>query len=972
MEKSGFELIREAEMPEVGGIARLWKHGESGAEVLSVVNQDENKCFGVNFYTPPRDSTGVAHILEHSVLGGSEKYRVREPFVELLKGSLQTFLNAFTFPDKTCYPVASANLQDFYNLIEVYLDAVFHPLLTENTFRQEGWHVEVEESEKPWSYKGVVFNEMKGVYSQGDSMLAELSQQVLFPDNLYSLDSGGNPEKIPDLTWEQFRDFHRRHYNPSNARFFFWGDDPEERRLEIVARAIGNHKKIQREPPVPLQGRFKTPREITAAYPAAEDEKRALFTINWLLPERADVLQALKFEMLEHILEGLPGSPLRRALIESGLGEDTTGCGLETDLRQMYYSTGLKGIAPEDVEKAEKLALETLKDLAENGIPDEAVESAINSVEFVYRENNSGRFPRGLAAMIQALSTWLYEGDPIDALAWEKPLAEIKRQVASGEKVFENAIREYFLENPHRVRVTLLPDEKMAEERRQRENSKLEKLRESSSAAEKAAYARITAELQKVQTAPDDPAAIARIPTLRLSDLPKEARKISSEFIGGSTSFLSHDLPTNGILYANLLLPIEVIPESLIPLIPLFSRALIEMGTKNRDYASLGLEIAARTGGIGAAPIAGLTMEEKTPFLYLGIQGKAVESHVSDLFDIFSEILLEPQQNKNAMLDRLYRMALEEKARLEYGLQAAGHAAVSARIRSKLRPEQALNEKFSGISQLRFLQNLEKRLKEEPEKVLKELEQLRSLVVTSRNAILDLTASGSLLETGLKAGRNLAERLPANPGLTEGMEIKSCKALTSLPKNEAFLTQGQINYTGKGANLYDLGYKYHGSSSVIMRWLRMGPLWENVRILGGAYGAMCSLDKAGGTFVCASYRDPEVGKTLETYDRLGFFARNFRPDQTQLTQAIIGAIGDVDAYLLPDARGARALAWHLAGETEETRQRTRDEILGTTEKDFHDFAEFLDVAGKEGSIAVMGGTKAAEAARRAGWVTETI
>ena len=429
MNSHGFELVTERRLHEVGGTARLWKHGVTGAQLLSVSNADENKCFGVSFRTPPTDSTGVAHILEHSVLCGSDKYPVKEPFVELLKGSLQTFLNAFTFPDKTCYPVASANLQDFYNLIDVYIDAVFHPRISEDIFRQEGWHVEAEDTKGPWTYKGVVYNEMKGAYSSPDSVLAEQSQQAIFPDMLYSLDSGGNPEVIPDLTYEAFRDFHSRYYHPSNARFFFWGDDPEEKRLEIVAEALQGYTARAVDSAVPLQPRRDTPRQVEVPYAATDGQKTALFTVNWLLGERGDVHQALLMEMLEHILEGLPGSPLRKALISSGLGEDTTGCGLETDLRQMYYSTGLKGVDPRKVQDAEMLIFETLADLAEDGIDPAAVEAAVNSVEFSYRENNSGRFPRGLSAMIQALSTWLYDGDPLAPLAWEGPLAEIKARL---------------------------------------------------------------------------------------------------------------------------------------------------------------------------------------------------------------------------------------------------------------------------------------------------------------------------------------------------------------------------------------------------------------------------------------------------------------------------------------------------------------------------------------------------------------
>ena len=449
MNNPAFILIAECECAEVSGAVRLWKHAATGAQVLSIVNSDENKCFGVAFRTPPTDSTGVAHIIEHSVLCGSEKYPVKEPFVNLLKGSLQTFLNAFTFPDKTCYPVASANLQDFYNLIDVYLDAVFHPRISENSFRQEGWHVEADTPDGPWSYKGVVYNEMKGVYSSPDACLAEESQHAMFPDTLYSLDSGGRPAEIPNLTYEAYRDFHASYYHPSNARFFFWGDDPEERRLEIVAEELKGYAFRDVDSAIPLQKPFASPvrREVPYAVQPGQADPKCLFTVNWLCGERGDVELSLMLEMLGSILEGMPGSPLRRALISSGLGEDTAGAGLESDLRQLFYSTGLKGVKREDIPAAEKLIFDTLRRLCDEGIDPAAVEAAVNSTEFAYRESNFGNFPRGLAAMLQALSTWLYDGDPLTAARqhqaapclWRKGLRErpahlVSRQSLPGDR----------------------------------------------------------------------------------------------------------------------------------------------------------------------------------------------------------------------------------------------------------------------------------------------------------------------------------------------------------------------------------------------------------------------------------------------------------------------------------------------------------------------------------------------------------
>lgn len=972
MQKNGFTLVEEKEMSEVGGVARLWKHEKCGAQVLSICNKDENKCFGASFYTPPDNSTGVAHILEHSVLCGSDRYPVKEPFVELLKGSLQTFLNAFTFPDKTCYPVASANLKDFYNLISVYLDAVYHPLLTQDIFRQEGWHVEAPDLDGPWTFKGVVYNEMKGVYSSPESVLAEKSQQAVFPDNLYSLDSGGNPEVIPSLTYEAFKDFHQRYYQPGNTRFFFWGDDPEDKRLELLLPYVEGAQPVTNLPEVNLQKNYSAPRFAEVPYAASQKDPRALFTVNWLLGERGDVGEAMKMEMLEHILEGLPGSPLRRALIESGLGEDVVGHGLETDLRQMFYSTGLKGVRPAAVGQAEEIIFTTLKDLAENGIPKEAVDAAVNSVEFAYRENNSGRFPRGLSAMIQALSTWLYGGDPLGPLSWEKPLMEIRKAVDSGEKIFEEAIKKSFLDNQSRVRVTLLPDPQLAELRQKRETTTLAEIQGSSSPAARQQMVDETEHLIEAQSTPDSPEDLAKIPSLGLNDLPLKNAVIPFELKKIPQTFISHNLHTNGILYASLLLPIKRIPPKLAPLMPLFCRSFMDFGTAKEDYSQLGMKIASKLGNLGVSTLLGNRYDSGDPFCYLAVSGKVVKDNMNDLFNLMEEILLEPQKDQKIILNRLSQMVPEDRNRLEASLQVAGHAACAMRVGAHFSGTDAWGEAAGGISQLRFLSNLEKRLKEEPETVLSDFTELRELILGSSGAIFDCAADADMIDQAQKGAESLMKALPVQTALDSGEPLSSWPAMTDLPLDEAFLTNGLVNYVAKGANLYDLGYKYSGSAAVIIRWLRMSRLWEEVRVAGGAYGAFCALNRLNGNYVCSSYRDPNVDRTLSVYDGLGPYLRSFNPDKAQLTQAIVGAVGDLDTYLLPDAKAAKSLLLWLCGLTEEERQKNREEMLATTAKDFHDFAEVLSAASEQSAICVIGGSGAKKAAEEHGWKSEDL
>lgn len=967
MQKYGFELLEEREMHEVGGTARLWRHNASGAKMLSIVNKDENKCFGVNFFTPPVNSTGVAHILEHSVLCGSEKYPLKEPFTELLKGSLQTFLNAFTFPDKTCYPVASANLQDFYNLIDVYLDAVFHPQLSEDTFRQEGWHVEAQEADAPWTFKGVVFNEMKGVYSSPDSTLAEQTQQAIFPDNLYCLDSGGDPERIPDLTYEEFVDFHRRYYQPGNARFFFWGDDDEDKRLEIISQCIGNAVPVSDLPEVKLQAPFAAEQRRTVPYAAADGEIRAMFTMSWLLPERGNVLEALKMEMLSHILEGLPGSPLRRALMESGLGEDMAGNGLETDLRQMYYSTGLKGVAPADITKAGELIIATLTRLADEGIDPKAVEAAVNTAEFSLRENNSGRFPQGLAAMLMALATWNYGGDPLAALAWEKPLNEIKSALARGEKVFEEAIKKYFLD-AHASVVTLLPDTGLGAAREEAEKGKLAEIQAQCGPDKRQEMVRATKELLAAQNRTDSPEELAKIPALGVGDLPLENRQIPIQAVlDGSATYISHELPTRGVAYINLLLPLTHLPSRLLPLLPLFTRSLLECGTKNKDYTELGVEIAAKTGGLGASILPGARLDTGSPYCYLLVAGSTLYDRLGDFFALAREILLDPQQNMEILVQRLTQMLLEAKARLEQTMQMAGHAAVATRVNAHYSAFGAINEEMAGISHLRHVNALIDRISRNPESVIGDLQTIGKMVLGSHGAIADFAAEAPVLDQIHKEAERIFKALPPIPLLKDGEAIASYKPLAKLPPAEAFITPGQINFVGKGANLYDCGYEYNGAVNVVTRWLRLGRLWDEVRVTGGAYGVFCSFERLTGAFSCASYRDPNVDRTLSVYDGMAHFLRERTPSQGEVNQAIVGAVGAMDAYLLPDAKAAQALAFYLAGISPAMRQETREQMLGATPADFKRFADVLDVFARQGDICVLGGSEAANAARKHGW-----
>lgn len=958
MHHHGFELVSETTVEELSSRVRMWHHKATGAQLLSFCNEDENKVFGVSFRTPPKDSSGVAHILEHSVLCGSERYPVKEPFVELLKGSLQTFLNAFTYPDKTCYPVASTNLQDFRNLVDVYLDAVFFPRIDENIFRQEGWHIDAETADGPWNYKGVVYNEMKGVYSSPDSVLSEQSQQSIFPDHLYGLDSGGNPERILELTYEQFRDFHRSYYHPGNGRFFFWGDDPEEARLELLGSVLARFGRIDVASAVPLMPRRDTPRLLEVPFAAGEDETRGMVTVNWLLGETLDAERNFALHMLEHILLGMPGSPLRRALIESGLGEDVAGVGLEAELRQMYFSVGLKGIDPADAGRVEVLIMDTLAALAEEGIDADAVEAAFNSVEFSLRENNTGRYPRGLAVMVRSLTTWLYEGDPLALLAFERPLGLIKAGIGAGG-YFERIIRECFLDNTHRATVSLVPDMKLEERREEAERERIARVQAHLAPADREAVVALAASLRAQQEMADSADALATIPRLGLADLPRENRPIPIEVKGGGrVPALYHDIDTSGIAYAELLFDLSAVPARLLPLVPLFGRALLEMGTARRDFVQLGMRIAAKTGGIDADTLFATTRATRRPVAHMVVSGKATRDKTADLVDILREVLIEARFDDG---ERFARMVLEEKARQEHSLVPSGHGVVAARLRARFTVAGWLDEMTGGIAYLFALRELADRAKDDWPSVQAELETLRRLVLRRGGMLCNLTADAATADIALPLFDALGADMP-DVAVEDAVWTPD-----TLPDAEALIVPAQVNYVGKGANLYDLGYTYHGSANVVLKHLRMAFLWDRVRVQGGAYGAFCAFDRMSGVLTQVSYRDPNVERTLDVYDRSADYLRTVTLDGRELTSAIVGAIGDLDAHMLPDARGEASMLRHLTGDTEEVRQVMREQMLSTTQQHFRDFADAMDAARTAGRISVLGGGALDAVAATRGW-----
>ena len=944
----GFTVLRDETLEEYAARAILARHDRTGAQVLSLALDDANKVFGITFRTPPANSTGVPHILEHSVLCGSRKYPVKEPFVELLKGSLQTFLNAFTYPDKTCYPVASANLRDFYNLVDVYLDAVFFPRIPRNVFLQEGWHYEWNPAGE-LTRSGVVFNEMKGVYSSPDSVLGEFSQRLLFPDTTYGVDSGGDPKVIPSLTYEEFKTFHETYYHPSNAWAFFSGDDDPNERLRILddyfsrfeARPVDSHVAVQ----VP----FTAPRDKEMPYAAAPGQAdRGFVTVNWLLPETADQDLVLALEVLEHVLIGLPSSPLRKALLDSGLGEDLAGGGLETELRQMYFSVGLKGIKVGTSAEVEKIITGTLAWLADSGLPADAVEAGVNALEFALRENNTGSFPRGLSLMLRTLTTWLHDGDPLSPLRFAGPLARLKARLAAGEKYLENAIRTYLLDNPHRVTLVLAPDTELDAKRLAEERADLDAVAAGLDEAGKNAITDEQEELRRIQETPDSPEALATIPGLALADLPREEAPIAQETRERDTTTLYlHPEETAGIVYLDLAFPLAGVPDHLLPLVPLFGRALLELGTDRTDAVSLTRRIAAKTGGISREALVSTRVaggpDDAAALLVL--RGKATLEKTTEFLDILEEIIGGTDFGNK---DRFVQMALEAKSRLEHQLAPAGHATAGSRLRARYTLAGSVGERLRGVSQLFFLRSLIDRIDADYDSVRRDLETLRDIVLTRHGAAAGLTVSPGDMALAETAVSGLLGRLPNAAAAPAGW------SRPEVPPAEGIVIPAQVHYVGVGFDLTKTGWTFDGADLVASRHLRMAYLWDRVRVRGGAYGAFCSLDRLSGQIVFVSYRDPNTDATIDTFRQAGRYLMEASLDDEEMTRAIIGAIGDIDAHMLPDAKGHVAMVRRLIGDTPELRATMRAQVLAAGLKRFREFGEALDAAAKDAAIVVLG------------------
>ncbi|GLI61559.1 hypothetical protein VaNZ11_003968 [Volvox africanus] len=957
----GFTLHRTQFVKEYGSHVLLYKHDKTGAELISVLNNDENKTFGAVFRTPVDDSTGIPHILEHSVLCGSRKYPIKKPFVELMKSSMNTFLNATTYPDRTCYPVASTNTQDFYNLVDVYLDAVFHPRCVSDrrVFEQEGWHFELDNKEELLNYKGVVFNEMKGVYSSPDKRHHRIVQQALFPDNTYRHDSGGDPEVIPDLTFEQFQQFHAKYYHPSNARFWFYGDDDPVKRLALLDSYLEEFERRDVNSSVETQKLMHTPRSVTEYYAAGdgeEGEQKAYVSVSWVLSDTVlDVETELGLGFLNYLMLGTPAAPLRKALNDSRLGAAVIVGGVDDDLKQPFITLGLKGVDPADSDKVEVLITSKLEELAASGFSASAIEAAVNTIEFLLRENNTKSEPRGLSLMHRAVRSWIYDRDPFTQMQWEDALSSFKSKLASGQDVLGPLIRSFLLNNHHRVTVRLLPDPKLAANTA-KEKVQLEVAKGAMTDEQLNAVIENTSALKELQETPDTPEALACIPALQLSDIPQSITKVptSSKALTDGATLLSHDLFTNDVLYLEAAFDLRPVPDRLLPMVPLFCRSLTQMGTASESFVELTERIGRKTGGISIYPFTSAVRGKEQPVAYIMVRGKAMGSKSADMLDLMHDILL------TARLDdrqRFTQMVAETKAFMESGIISSGNLFAAARLAAQRDLGAALAETMAGLSYLEFIRSLAKKVENDDgwQEVKSDLKAIRLALLQRNGVIINMTADAATLSTVDHRVSDFLAALPAASAPTANAPQSWSNALLLPRTNEALCVPTQVNYVAKAANLFqDAGYELNGSAYVVEKYLSSTWLWDRVRIVGGAYSTFCSLDSHSGMFTYVSYRDPNLLDTLEAYDDSANYLRSLELSKDELTKAIIGTMGSIDAYQLPDDKGYSALTQHLLGVTDEERQLQRDQILGTSIKDFKAFADAIEyVRGAAGRVVAV-------------------
>ena len=945
-----YEILDEHRVEDVQSDGFILRHKKSGARIAILSNNDDNKVFYIGFRTPPEDETGVPHIIEHTTLCGSKKFPVKDPFIELAKGSLNTFLNAMTYPDKTVYPVASCNDQDFKNLMDVYLDAVFNPNITkyEEIFKQEGWHYELTGKDDELKINGVVYNEMKGAYSSPDEVLSSQIYRSLFPDNTYSKDSGGNPEYIPKLTYEAYLDFYHKYYHPSNSYIYLYGDMDVVERLEWLDKeylSLYDYKKVNSE--INKQPAFDEIKNVEAQYSITMDdsqENKTYLSYNRVVGDSLDEMLYQAFDVLDYALVSSPGAPVKQALIDAGIGDDVYGS-YDAGILQPVFSFVAKNANASQADEFESIIENTLKEVVKTGINKEALLAGINSSEFKFREADFGQFPKGLLFGLNCLDSWLFDDmKPFIHLECLGTFAKLRKAVDTD--YFEKLIQEYLLDNTHGSSVTVKPKRGLGNEREEVLAKELSDYKASLSDEEIKKLIEDTEHLKKYQEEPSSDEDLRKLPMLTRADMKKNAMPFSNiedELL--DVKVVRHDIESNGIDYISFLFDAGDFAQSELGYLGFFTNALGLVSTEKYSYTDLANATNIYTGGISTGTASHPDIKDRNNFVFkLEVKLKVLEKNLDKALELMEQMLLTSDFTDTK---RLGELVAQIKARLQANLSSSGHLVAAMRSMSSFSRYALYQDELKGVAFYRSICRIEKELSESPKSVSDKLAAIAKKLFARNRMLISFTGNNEAYGNAKPSLEKVIAGFDKMSVIGNQAEVHFNTA------KEAFIDASQIQYVAKTGDFICEGYEYTGALRLLRIILSYDYLWINVRVKGGAYGCMNTFLRSGDSYF-VSYRDPNLSDTLDVYDRIPEYIKNFSPDERDMTKYIIGTFSALDTPMNPEAKGSRSLSAYLEGITYEQIQKERNEILNAQPEDIRRLADLVEAVLKKDSICVIG------------------
>lgn len=945
-----YEILDEHRVEDVQSDGFILRHKKSGARIAILSNNDDNKVFYIGFRTPPEDETGVPHIIEHTTLCGSKKFPVKDPFIELAKGSLNTFLNAMTYPDKTVYPVASCNDQDFKNLMDVYLDAVFNPNITkyEEIFKQEGWHYELTGKDDELKINGVVYNEMKGAYSSPDEVLSSQIYRSLFPDNTYSKDSGGNPEYIPKLTYEAYLDFYHKYYHPSNSYIYLYGDMDVVERLEWLDKeylSLYDYKKVNSE--INKQPAFGEIKNVEAQYSITMDdsqENKTYLSYNRVVGDTLDKMLYQAFDVLDYALVSSPGAPVKQALIDAGIGDDVYGS-YDAGILQPVFSFVAKNANASQADEFESIIENTLKEVVKTGINKEALLAGINSSEFKFREADFGQFPKGLLFGLNCLDSWLFDDmKPFIHLECLGTFAKLRKAVDTD--YFEKLIQEYLLDNTHGSSVTVKPKRGLGNEREEALAKELSDYKASLSDEEIKKLIEDTEHLKKYQEEPSPDEDLRKLPMLTRADMKKNAMPFSNiEDELFDVKVVRHDIESNGIDYISFLFDAGDFAQSELGYLGFFTNALGLVSTEKYSYTDLANATNIYTGGISTGTASHPDIKDRNNFVFkFEVKLKVLEKNLDKALELMEQMLLTSDFTDTK---RLGELVAQIKARLQANLSSSGHLVAAMRSMSSFSRYALYQDELKGIAFYRSICRIEKELSESPKSVSDKLAAIARKLFARNRMLISFTGNNEAYANAKPSLEKVIAGFNKMSAVGDQAEVHFNTA------KEAFIDASQIQYVAKTGDFICEGYEYTGALRLLRVILSYDYLWINVRVKGGAYGCMNTFLRSGESYF-VSYRDPNLSDTLDVYDRIPEYIKSFSPDERDMTKYIIGTFSALDTPMNPEAKGSRSLSAYLEGITYEQIQKERNEILNAQPEDIRRLADLVEAVLKKDSICVIG------------------